>query len=196
MHIRIFKRVIDKSRGYTINFGICPRYSENFKLNRYCYNSFSTKSDLKNDEYLLSEELNELVSLYQPQEVEKVKKILSINSASNAEIMKLKIKNTLEKYQRHDTDTGSTEVQVAILSKKIYNVQDHLKNHTKDKNSKRYLNKLLNRRRKLLRYIYNQGKDGVKIYKFLIKEFDINEEELQNYGRLPGRQIYKTVFKK
>jgi len=57
----------------------------------------------------------------------------------------------------HDTDTGSPEVQVAILSERIANLSDHLRKHKKDKHSRRGLLQMVGKRRRLLSYL--KGKD-------------------------------------
>ena len=68
-----------------------------------------------------------------------------------------KEKNALiKKYQIHKDDTGSPEVQVAILTKEIDQVSEHLKIHRKDNHSRRGLLKMVGNRRRLLRYLKNE----------------------------------------
>lgn len=59
----------------------------------------------------------------------------------------------IRKYQIHKDDTGSPEVQIAILSKEIEQVSEHLKIHKKDNHSRRGLLKMVGNRRRLLRYL-------------------------------------------
>ena len=59
----------------------------------------------------------------------------------------------ITEFHRHDNDTGSPEVQVAILTKRITQLTDHLRTHKHDESSRRGLLKLVGRRRRLLRYI-------------------------------------------
>ena len=59
----------------------------------------------------------------------------------------------IAQYQTHEKDTGSPEVQVALLSKRIETLTDHFKAHGKDHASRRGLVKLLNQRRRLLNYL-------------------------------------------
>lgn len=59
----------------------------------------------------------------------------------------------IKKYKLHDSDTGSTSVQVAILSEEIDQLQGHLKTHKKDNHSRRGLLKKVNNRRRLLSYL-------------------------------------------
>lgn len=59
----------------------------------------------------------------------------------------------IEKYKRHGEDTGSPEVQIAILSNRIAYLTDHLRTHKHDESSRRGLLKLVGRRRRLLAYL-------------------------------------------
>jgi small subunit ribosomal protein S15 len=62
----------------------------------------------------------------------------------------------LTKYATHEGDTGSPEVQVAILSTRIRALTEHLKAHAKDHHSRQGLLKMVGRRRKLLQYLKNK----------------------------------------
>ena len=62
-------------------------------------------------------------------------------------------KEIIETYKVHDTDTGSPEVQIAILSERIANLTEHFKSHKKDHHSRRGLLMMVNRRRRLLDYL-------------------------------------------
>jgi small subunit ribosomal protein S15 len=67
-----------------------------------------------------------------------------------------KAKNeVITKFKRHDKDTGSSEVQVALLSKRIDNLTAHFETHVKDHASRRGLIMLVNQRRRLLDYLKN-----------------------------------------
>jgi small subunit ribosomal protein S15 len=59
----------------------------------------------------------------------------------------------IEAYQRHEGDTGSPEVQIAILTKRITGLTDHLRANKQDESSRRGLLKLVGRRRRLLSYL-------------------------------------------
>ena len=79
-----------------------------------------------------------------------------------------KEKNALiKKYQIHKDDTGSPEVQVAILTKEIEQVSEHLKTHRKDNHSRRGLLKMVGNRRRLLRYL--KGEDEKRFDKIVDK---------------------------
>jgi len=62
----------------------------------------------------------------------------------------------IKKFQTHKDDTGSPEVQVAVLTKEIEQVSEHLKIHRKDNHSRRGLLKMVGNRRRLLRYLKNE----------------------------------------
>jgi small subunit ribosomal protein S15 len=66
-------------------------------------------------------------------------------------------KEVIEVYKTHATDTGSTEVQVALLTERINHLVEHLKIHKKDHHSRRGLLILVGRRRRLLRYLKKQS---------------------------------------
>jgi len=62
-------------------------------------------------------------------------------------------KSVIKEYARSESDTGSPEVQVAILSERISNLTEHFKTHVKDNHSRRGLIKLVSQRRRLLDYV-------------------------------------------
>ncbi len=59
----------------------------------------------------------------------------------------------IEEYKRHEGDTGSPEVQIALLSKRINDLTEHLKEHKHDHHSRRGLLKMVGKRRRLLNYL-------------------------------------------
>ena len=65
-------------------------------------------------------------------------------------------KELIEKYKLHDSDTGSPEVQIGLLTHRILYLTDHLKIHKKDHHSRRGLLMLVGRRRRLLNYVKNK----------------------------------------
>jgi small subunit ribosomal protein S15 len=65
----------------------------------------------------------------------------------------------VKKYQTHKNDTGSTEVQVAILTKKISELTKHLKEHKKDFDSRRGLLMMVGKRRRLLIYLHKNDEE-------------------------------------
>ena len=75
-------------------------------------------------------------------------------------------------YRTHDKDTGSPEVQVALLSERINYLTEHFKSHAKDHHSRRGLLMLVGKRRRLLDYL--KGKDARR-YSDLIKRLNIRK---------------------
>lgn len=63
-------------------------------------------------------------------------------------------KEQIQKFAQHEKDTGSCEVQIAIMTQKIANLTEHFKAFKKDNNSKRGLMRLIGRRKRLLRYLH------------------------------------------
>lgn len=66
----------------------------------------------------------------------------------------------IEQYSRSKTDTGSPEVQIAILTQRIENLTEHFQSHNKDNHSKTGLMRLINQRRSLLAYLKKSKKDS------------------------------------
>ncbi len=87
-------------------------------------------------------------------------------------LTKQKKAKTIKETAVHDKDTGSPEVQVALLSKKIDELTSHLRKHTKDKHSRRGLLQMVADRRTHLKYL--EGKDK-KRYSALIKKLGLKK---------------------
>ncbi len=77
---------------------------------------------------------------------------------------------TIEKHRLHDTDTGSPEVQIALLSERINHLTEHLKVHVKDHHSRRGLLMMVGRRRRLLDYVKD---NDVERYRGIIAELGL-----------------------
>jgi small subunit ribosomal protein S15 len=75
-------------------------------------------------------------------------------------------KELIDKYKLHETDTGSPEVQIGLLTHRISYLTEHLKIHKKDHHSRRGLLILVGRRRRLLNYVKNKD---VKRYRSIIE---------------------------
>ncbi|MFA4966964.1 MAG: 30S ribosomal protein S15 [Candidatus Margulisiibacteriota bacterium] len=76
----------------------------------------------------------------------------------------------IEKYKTHEGDTGSTEVQVALITERIGQLVDHLKTHKKDQSSRRGLLVLVGQRKRLMKYL---EKSDVKRYETLSESLKI-----------------------
>jgi len=81
-------------------------------------------------------------------------------------------KKVISKHARHAKDTGSAEVQIAILTKRINELTEHLKGHKKDNHSRRGLLAMVGKRRKLLNYLKSKNAEG---YQGLIKTLDLRK---------------------
>lgn len=79
-----------------------------------------------------------------------------------------KKQNVIKEIQKHKTDTGSAEVQIGILSKRIDELTGHLKKHAKDNHSRRGLLQMVSKRRRLIAYLKDRDeKSYLKIAKKL-----------------------------
>ena len=78
----------------------------------------------------------------------------------------------IKEYGKSDNDTGSTEVQVALLTKRIDDLTGHLKEHKKDHHTRRGLLMLVGKRKRLLQYLENQD---VERYRSLIDKLGLRK---------------------
>lgn len=78
----------------------------------------------------------------------------------------------ISKYQTHEGDTGSPEVQVALLTERINHLTEHLKTHKKDNHSRRGLFKMVGQRRGLLKYL---EKTDIERYRSLIESLGLRK---------------------
>ena len=81
-------------------------------------------------------------------------------------------KEIVKDFGKKDTDTGSTEVQVALLTKRITELSEHFKIHKKDHHSRKGLLGMINNRRKLLKYLKGKNEEG---YQVLIKKLGLRK---------------------
>lgn len=81
-------------------------------------------------------------------------------------------KEVIEQYATHEGDTGSPEVQIAILTKRIVILTEHLKEHKKDHHSRRGLLKMVGHRRRLLSYLY---KNDIERYRAIIAKLNLRK---------------------
>ncbi|OGZ19156.1 MAG: 30S ribosomal protein S15 [Candidatus Nealsonbacteria bacterium RBG_13_38_11] len=78
----------------------------------------------------------------------------------------------IKNYKLHDLDTGSPEVQIALLTEEIKQLLSHLKKHAKDVHSKRGLLKMVSKRRSLLNYL---KKESTKRYNSIVKKIGLKK---------------------
>ncbi len=87
-------------------------------------------------------------------------------------MLKEEKKAIIEQYAMHEGDTGSPEVQIALLTKRINDLTDHLKTHKKDHHSRRGLLKMVGQRRNLLGYLM---KNDIERYRSIISKLGIRK---------------------
>lgn len=92
--------------------------------------------------------------------------------ANKDSISKERTAELIKEFGKGDGDSGSAEVQVAILSERIKNLTEHLKEHKKDHHTRRGLMMLIGKRRSLLKYIKNRD---INEYRELIKKIGIRD---------------------
>ena len=92
--------------------------------------------------------------------------------ANKDSISKERTAELIKEFGKNDQDSGSAEVQVAILSERIRNLTEHLKVHKKDNHTRRGLMMLIGKRRGMLKYIKNRNIDE---YRELIKKLGIRD---------------------
>jgi len=78
----------------------------------------------------------------------------------------------IERFRIHENDYGSTEVQIALLTKRIDDLTEHFRTHSKDHHSRRGLMKLVGQRRRLLNYLIKRDPDQ---YRKIIRELNLRK---------------------
>lgn len=92
--------------------------------------------------------------------------------ANKDSISKERTAELINEFGKGEKDSGTAEVQVAILSERIRNLTEHLKEHKKDHHTRRGLMMLIGKRRSLLKYIKNRN---IEEYRVLIKKLGIRD---------------------
>ncbi len=87
-------------------------------------------------------------------------------------LLKEEKREIINAHAQHEKDTGSPEVQIAILTKRINNLNEHLKLHNKDHHSRRGLLKMVGHRRRLLKYLSNTN---ITRYRDLIRQLSLRK---------------------
>ena len=87
-------------------------------------------------------------------------------------VLQERTKEVVQSYRRHGTDTGSPEVQIALLTDRITYLTDHFKTHERDHHSRRGLLKLVGQRRRMLNYL--RGQDFQR-YKSVIERLGLRK---------------------
>ncbi|XP_029426935.1 28S ribosomal protein S15, mitochondrial [Rhinatrema bivittatum] len=114
-----------------------------------------------------------------------VRRLLSLEMASQKEKMKIKTQQLVEKVKRNANDNGSAEAQIAGLTAKIRNFQEHVQKHPKDKANKRYMLMAIDRRKKMLKYL---RRTRYEAFENVCKQLDIEYVLPLQYCRRPTRR--------
>jgi small subunit ribosomal protein S15 len=106
-----------------------------------------------------------------------------------------RIQELRQQYRRHDKDTGSPEYQIAGMTERITYLTTHLQAHPKDFSTRRGLVALVNKRRRLLNYLYAEDVDR---YKAIVSSLGIRHkapgnvlDRVEQYGRYPPQKVVK-----
>ena len=105
---------------------------------------------------------------------------------------KSKKEEIIKKFKTHKNDTGSSEVQIAILTEEVKELTEHLKEHRKDFSSRRGLVKKLNQRRKLLRFL---ERDNFESFEGLVKKLGLKVTKISELASEIGKKIKRDVEK-
>lgn len=111
-------------------------------------------------------------------------------TGSTAEILSGKLANLRAKYGRNDLDTGSTEVQVAMLTERLKGYDRHMITHKSDIAGRRGFLAVWHRRRKLLKYL---RRTRYETYAYMMQELQLSEADIDNVGldRTSGTQTMR-----
>jgi len=90
---------------------------------------------------------------------EPVRRVLSLDNARRSEVTRARVQRAIEAFQEREGDTGSSSVQIAVLTVRIEALREHVEKHPKDHNTKRGLEALFTKRRKLLQYLKRKDFD-------------------------------------
>ena len=96
----------------------------------------------------------------------------------------------IEKFKTHKNDTGSTEVQIAILTAEVKELTKHLRDHRKDFSSRRGLLRKVSQRRRLLRYLQ---KESEKSFNKLIKALKLKAPKVGETPELPEEEVARDI---
>jgi len=121
-----------------------------------------------------------------PDERAAMTRIGSYRNASDRQLFDRRVTDTIKKYQRFPGDTGSTEVQVAVISERINWIRERMMKHRRDTQNRIRLEAYFHQRRKLMKYLKRTRFD---MYNVMIVDYGITEEEIWEYGRIAGRRL-------
>lgn len=148
-------------------------------------------TDINDDDHLFTSRGDIEWETLEEEERNDLRKMVSYRYASEKEKLKIRRENITKKYQRYEGDTGSTGMQIAMLTLKINHLQNHMENNHKDKNTKRRIQIYWQRRRKLLYYC---RKTAFTEFERVVRDFNIDEKENFMYGYHPSHKKHLKRF--
>jgi small subunit ribosomal protein S15 len=116
---------------------------------------------------------------FPPNVIEELAAVGSLATGSMREVVSARLAVLREKYQRKPHDTGSPEVQVAMLTERLKGYERHVLEHRSDVNNRRNFDIIWQRRRKLLKYL---RRTKYETYAFMMKELGLNEADIDQVG--------------
>jgi small subunit ribosomal protein S15 len=109
-------------------------------------------------------------------------------NASQGEVNTFNIHRAIEKFQRFPGDTGSSEVQIAVLTERVHYMEKHLKANKQDKHSRRGLEAMLSKRKRLMQYL---RKKDFATYKELLYQLDLKDVIRERFDYAAAKQPAK-----
>ena len=174
--------------------------SKGYNLNDVDRLLFGAKEVLKNKAINLIGSTTESIENIEKKENEKreiLLRILTLRNADNVEKQKVLNQLAIKEFQRFDGDTGSSEVQAAVMTIEIYNLMDHIKKNPQDKVHIRKVRMLTQKRQRILRYL---KRDQPQKYFWTIEklgltddnvhmEFNMDRKYMDEFEIWPGRTL-------
>jgi len=102
----------------------------------------------------------------------KLKQLLSMQNANEREILRFRKEKAVERFGKKPSDTGSSGVQVAVMTLKIRSLSDHMKKHPQDIQSNRGLSLLISKRKKMMKYL---KRHDPKCYWHVLQKYNLRD---------------------
>jgi len=125
-------------------------------------------------------------------EQNQLRQMAHLSNASGSQIKRWRLDNITAKYQLHQHDRGSVEVQVAMLCERIRAMREHLGRNHRDIHNRRNLSVLIQRRRKFLLYL---RRHNFAAYQRIMLDFRLNERELDTFGDAGRAKMAKPTIR-
>eukprot|EP00941_MAST-03F_sp_MAST-3F-sp1_P000869 g869.t1 len=119
---------------------------------------------------------------------EMMMRTVDVNNASQPEVNKYNIHQAIKKFQRFPGDTGSSEVQIAVLTEKIMYMEDHLRANRQDKHSRRGLVAMVSKRNRLMKYL---RKKDFATYKEVLYQLNLKDVIREKFDYPTAKQPAK-----